>query len=116
MFRKQLYMRHTEWIDRCCDDLAARPEYPSDVHLKMYIDIQILSRKCEELICSQDTISNDVISRDAFNARLNALVEKSEQLLREGYKESSTFPCEFLGSSLIFKRPPASLLHHTETR
>lgn len=54
IFRKQLFMRHTRWIDQCCEELAAKAEYPTDALLKTYINIQSLSRRSEEAICAND--------------------------------------------------------------
>lgn len=88
-------MRHTKWIDRCCEDLLARPEYPSDVYLKTFIDIQLLSRRSEELICSQDTVLNDASSGAAWKTQFNLLEEQSQLILAEGAKAGSHIPREF---------------------
>ncbi|KAE8140259.1 hypothetical protein BDV38DRAFT_280255 [Aspergillus pseudotamarii] len=45
LFRQQLFMKHTDWINQCCDSLVKSPEFPSDTLLKTYIDVRLLAQK-----------------------------------------------------------------------
>ncbi|KAL4869245.1 hypothetical protein BDV12DRAFT_196491 [Aspergillus spectabilis] len=45
LFRRQLYMRHTPWIDQCAGSLAERAGYPTDSKHKTYIDVQSRMRQ-----------------------------------------------------------------------
>ncbi|KAI9035873.1 uncharacterized protein KD926_002805 [Aspergillus affinis] len=38
LFRPQLLMRYTDWINQCCADLSENPEYPTDRLLRTYLD------------------------------------------------------------------------------
>ncbi|KAH8692266.1 hypothetical protein BGW36DRAFT_304239 [Talaromyces proteolyticus] len=43
IFRGQLTMRHTRWVDQCAKSLAEKAEYPTDLQLKAYVDVQSLA-------------------------------------------------------------------------
>lgn len=49
LFRRQIYMRHSQWINDCADALAERREHPTDSKLKVYIDAQSLVRRSQLL-------------------------------------------------------------------
>ncbi|KJK62998.1 GAL4 like protein [Aspergillus parasiticus SU-1] len=49
LFRQQLFMEYTDWINQCCDDLRKNSEFPSDQHLKTYIDVRLLAQKSAEV-------------------------------------------------------------------
>ncbi|KAE8370355.1 hypothetical protein BDV27DRAFT_79170 [Aspergillus caelatus] len=49
LFRQQLFMKHTDWINQCCDSLMKSPEFPSDTLLKTYIDVRVLAQKSAEV-------------------------------------------------------------------
>ncbi|KNG87112.1 hypothetical protein ANOM_005303 [Aspergillus nomiae NRRL 13137] len=49
LFRQQLFMKHTNWINQCCDDLMKNPEFLSDQLLKRYIDVRVLAQKSAEV-------------------------------------------------------------------
>ncbi|OGM42797.1 C6 transcription factor [Aspergillus bombycis] len=49
LFRQQLFMKHTNWINQCCDDLMKNPEFPSDQLLKRYIEVRLLAQKSAEV-------------------------------------------------------------------
>ncbi|RMZ46058.1 hypothetical protein CA14_005393 [Aspergillus flavus] len=49
LFRQQLFMEHTDWIGQCYDELRKNSEFPSDQHLKIYIDVRLLARKSAEV-------------------------------------------------------------------
>lgn len=38
-------MQRTKWIDQCAEALANKEEYPTDIQLKAYIDIQSLAHQ-----------------------------------------------------------------------
>ncbi|KAE8422945.1 hypothetical protein BDV36DRAFT_244355, partial [Aspergillus pseudocaelatus] len=42
-------MKHTDWINQCCDSLMKSPEFPSDTLLKTYIDVRVLAQKSAEV-------------------------------------------------------------------
>ncbi|KAL2855589.1 hypothetical protein BJX68DRAFT_263947 [Aspergillus pseudodeflectus] len=50
IFRRQLYMRHTKWIEHCAESLAQKAEYPTDAQLKVYLDVRSLSRESDLLL------------------------------------------------------------------
>ncbi|KAL4806648.1 hypothetical protein BDV18DRAFT_137940 [Aspergillus unguis] len=49
LFRRQLYMRKTSWIDRCAQALAKRNESPTDSKLTTYVEVQSLMRRSQML-------------------------------------------------------------------
>ncbi|KAL2846885.1 hypothetical protein BJY01DRAFT_263211 [Aspergillus pseudoustus] len=50
IFRRQLYMRHTKWIDHCAESLAQNAEYPTDTQLRVYLDVRCLTRQSDLLL------------------------------------------------------------------
>ncbi|THC94481.1 hypothetical protein EYZ11_006046 [Aspergillus tanneri] len=50
LFRPQLHMKHTDWIDHCCASLSENPEYPTDRILRTYIDSQSLKYTPEDTL------------------------------------------------------------------
>ncbi|KAF7590081.1 hypothetical protein BBP40_003283 [Aspergillus hancockii] len=48
LVRKQLCMRHTDWIRQCGKSFNATPESPSDKLLHDYMDVQLLNRTSAE--------------------------------------------------------------------
>lgn len=46
-------MRHTPWIDHCAEALHEQAEYPTDLHIKHYIDVQSLARQSQLLFDEQ---------------------------------------------------------------
>ena len=42
-------MKHTDWINQCCDTLVKSPEFPSDTLLKTYIDVRLLAQKSAKI-------------------------------------------------------------------
>ncbi|KAL3478354.1 hypothetical protein BJX99DRAFT_108027 [Aspergillus californicus] len=49
LFRRQLHMRHTDWIEQCAETLSQSPEHPTDKYLKAYIDVQALAGQSHAL-------------------------------------------------------------------
>ncbi|PYH91177.1 hypothetical protein BO71DRAFT_56476 [Aspergillus ellipticus CBS 707.79] len=47
LFRRQVTMRHTKWIDQCVEDLARKPEYSSDTLLRVYLDADDYLRRSQ---------------------------------------------------------------------
>ncbi|KAH2093838.1 hypothetical protein KXW74_000969 [Aspergillus fumigatus] len=47
IFRRQLTMEHTGWVDYCAASFGQRAEYPSDQSLRALIEIQSLARQSE---------------------------------------------------------------------
>lgn len=80
LFRKQLFMRHTKWIDQCCNILLETPEYPTDTLLKTYIDIQLLSRKSEETLNLDDHDWAHRATDPNMNVVLELLQEQGTQI------------------------------------
>ncbi|PYH92521.1 hypothetical protein BO71DRAFT_329731, partial [Aspergillus ellipticus CBS 707.79] len=44
LFRRQLTIRSTKWMDKCTETLAQEAEYPTDLFLRTYVDIESLAR------------------------------------------------------------------------
>jgi hypothetical protein len=42
-------MRHTKWIDVCCENFSTTVEYPTDPLLKTLIDIELVAREAERM-------------------------------------------------------------------
>ncbi|KAL2869453.1 uncharacterized protein BJX67DRAFT_379007 [Aspergillus lucknowensis] len=53
IFRRQVQMRHTRWMDQCAEALANKPEYPTDSHLREMrrenLPIEALERVLEQM-------------------------------------------------------------------
>ncbi|KAL2822683.1 hypothetical protein BDW59DRAFT_163665 [Aspergillus cavernicola] len=49
IFRRQLDMRHTTWIDQCAGALSEKAECSTDLHLKQYIEVRSLARQNQML-------------------------------------------------------------------
>ena len=81
-------MRHTEWIAQCCDTLLEKPEYPTDTLLKNYIDIQVLSRKSEEMLHPNDHDWAHRTTGPSRNILLELLQEQGTQI------QASASQCE----------------------
>ncbi|KAJ0416239.1 hypothetical protein BJY00DRAFT_238069 [Aspergillus carlsbadensis] len=92
IFRRQLYMRHTKWIEHCAESLALKPEYPTDAQLKVYLDVRSLSRENDLLLddkqrtdCfeSWKRIFDRISQRQAeTNALLSSLTSENDWSLR----------------------------------
>ncbi|KIA75564.1 hypothetical protein HK57_00667 [Aspergillus ustus] len=50
IFRRQLYMRHTKWIEHCAETLARNAEYPTDTQLRVYLGVRCLTRQSDLLL------------------------------------------------------------------
>ncbi|KAL4743284.1 hypothetical protein BDV11DRAFT_166407 [Aspergillus similis] len=61
LFRRQLYMRYTPWIDQCAEALAGRAEYSTDAKLRTYVKVQALVRRSQLLFSEEQRClhSND---------------------------------------------------------
>ncbi|KAL4778917.1 hypothetical protein BJX76DRAFT_365716 [Aspergillus varians] len=49
LFRRQLCMQHTPWINQCAKALRGRAEYATDSKLEVYVDAQALKRRSQLL-------------------------------------------------------------------
>ncbi|KAF2491142.1 hypothetical protein BU16DRAFT_144606 [Lophium mytilinum] len=128
IFRKQLYMRHTEWIGRCCEDLAARPEYPSDVYLKTFIDIQLLSRGTEDIINGQDILRgmSHVDAPFEWHRQLSDVKEFGEQILARHAQDDPNIPQSllrelqaipiYINKSFLLRKTTIISLYHPESK
>ncbi|KAL5045299.1 hypothetical protein BDW71DRAFT_184040 [Aspergillus fruticulosus] len=58
LFRRQLYMRYTPWIDQCAEALAGKAEYPTDAKLRTYIKVQALVRRSQLLFSEEQRFSH----------------------------------------------------------
>ncbi|KAF2809795.1 uncharacterized protein BDZ99DRAFT_499075 [Mytilinidion resinicola] len=124
LFRKQLYMRHTDWIGRCCEDLATRPEYPSDVYLKTFIDIQLLSRGTEDIITCQD-ILHQVNASFEWHRQLSDVKELGREILARHSQDDPNIPQSllrdlqaipiYINKSFLHHNIPIMSLHHPES-
>lgn len=109
IFRKQLFMRHTEWIAQCCNTLLEKPEYPTDTLLKNYIDIQVLSRKSEEMLYPNDHDWDHRTTGPSRNLLLELLQEQGTQI------QASVSQCKMQDQWTLFlelKAIPTYILGH----
>lgn len=82
IFRRQLNMKHTDWVNYCAECLGQRAEYPSDQCIKALIEIQLLARKSElEVEDPTHTINNDELVQS-----IDVLEDLIEQLLVQNKK------------------------------
>ncbi|KAL4934727.1 Zn(II)2Cys6 transcription factor domain-containing protein [Aspergillus undulatus] len=58
IFRRQLDMRHTPWIDHCAEALHEQAECSTDLQLKHYIEVQSLARQ-SQLLFDEEQLSPD---------------------------------------------------------
>ncbi|KAL4995126.1 hypothetical protein BDV10DRAFT_137557 [Aspergillus recurvatus] len=56
LFRRQLHMRYTPWIDQCAEALAGRAEHPKDARLRTYIKVQALVRRSQLLFSEEQRL------------------------------------------------------------
>ncbi|RDW89901.1 Zn(II)2Cys6 transcription factor domain-containing protein [Aspergillus mulundensis] len=84
LFRRQLYMRHTPWVNQCAAALAERAEYPTDARLKTYIDVHVLVRQSQLLFDEErqylDSVSDGPYIREQITelrTQQRALTETS---------------------------------------
>ncbi|PYI21327.1 hypothetical protein BO99DRAFT_328277 [Aspergillus violaceofuscus CBS 115571] len=77
IFRRQLVMKHTDWVDYCANSLGQRAEYPTDQSLKALIEIQSLARR-SELEVEDPTRA---MSKDELFRSLEVLENRIEHLL-----------------------------------
>ncbi|GLA80568.1 hypothetical protein AtubIFM56815_001392 [Aspergillus tubingensis] len=79
IFRRQLNMKHTDWVNYCAERLGQRAEYPSDQYIKALIDIQLLARKAELEV--DDPIH--AINKDQLFRSIDVLENQIEQLFAQ---------------------------------
>ncbi|RDK39947.1 hypothetical protein M752DRAFT_219744 [Aspergillus phoenicis ATCC 13157] len=77
IFRRQLTMKHTDWVEYCADSLGQRAEYPTDQSLKALIKIQSLAQKSE--LEFEDPIR--AMSKDELFQSMDVLENQIEHLL-----------------------------------
>ncbi|KAE8150921.1 hypothetical protein BDV25DRAFT_139356 [Aspergillus avenaceus] len=97
LFRPQLLMRHTAWIDQCCTSLTESPECPSDKRIKQYIDAQRLVRESTEMLSQThtrfETQSEDWL--ETFIAHLDSKFGLVGNTSDETYKQSDDYASVF---------------------
>ncbi|BCS10460.1 hypothetical protein ALUC_31277A [Aspergillus luchuensis] len=102
IFRRQLNMKHTDWVNYCAECLGQRAEYPSDQCIKALIEIQLLARKSElEVEDPTHTINNDELVQS-----IDVLEDLIEQLLVQNKK------CNTWALRLELNAIPAIVLGH----
>ncbi|RAH72239.1 uncharacterized protein BO66DRAFT_469949 [Aspergillus aculeatinus CBS 121060] len=77
IFRRQLIMKHTDWVDYCAHSLGQRAEYPTDQSLKALIEIQSLARRSELEV--EDPIH--AMGTDELSQSMDILENRIEHLL-----------------------------------
>ncbi|KAE8337342.1 hypothetical protein BDV24DRAFT_140134 [Aspergillus arachidicola] len=77
LFRQQLFMEYTDWINQCCDDLRKNSEFPSDQHMKTYIDVRLLARKSAEVF--DDNVHNHMRPPLHGRAKLEAGIRELDE-------------------------------------
>lgn len=77
IFRRQLVMRYTNWIDQCVRNLAARAEYPTDSNIMAYLGAQSLVRQTQVML--EEGLGDHLIhSRQVAWERVFELLEKQK--------------------------------------
>ncbi|GES61804.1 hypothetical protein ATEIFO6365_0001017000 [Aspergillus terreus] len=77
IFRRQLTMEHTDWVEHCAASLEQRAEYPTDRSLRALIEIQSLARQSELEV--EDPIH--AMSKDELFQSMGILENRIEHLL-----------------------------------
>jgi hypothetical protein len=77
IFRRQLTMEHTDWVEHCAASLEQRAEYPTDRSLRALIEIQSLARQSELEV--EDPIH--AMSKDELSQSMEILEDRIEHLL-----------------------------------
>ncbi|GLA19120.1 hypothetical protein AnigIFM62618_006783 [Aspergillus niger] len=78
LFRRQVTMRHTKWITQCVEDLARKPEYPSDVLLGEYILSNNFLRRTQ-CVFDEDVCLCSYHPRDASWEQIVDSIERQER-------------------------------------
>ncbi|PYI03937.1 hypothetical protein BO78DRAFT_321610 [Aspergillus sclerotiicarbonarius CBS 121057] len=78
LFRRQVTMRHTKWIQQCVEDLARKPEYPSDVLLGEYIISNNFMRRTQ-CVFDEDVCLCSYHPRDASWEQIVESIERQER-------------------------------------
>ena len=108
LFRQQLFMKHTNWINQCCDDLMKNPEFSSDQLLKRYIDVQVLAQKSAEVF--NGNLPRHTHSPSNGEGRLQARIQELDnefclfQGMKYEHREHRSNTCELPGCTILFNR------------
>ncbi|KAL4956321.1 hypothetical protein BDW69DRAFT_203445 [Aspergillus filifer] len=78
LFRRQLHMRHTPWIDRCAELLGEQPTYATDARLKALVDVQLLMHQSRLLFDDHRRCSNQPAS--PIGEQVAELIAKQAQM------------------------------------
>ncbi|KAE8152735.1 hypothetical protein BDV25DRAFT_127723 [Aspergillus avenaceus] len=106
IFRRQVIMKHTDWVKYCADSLAQRAEYSTDQSLKALIEIESLVRQSELEV--EDPIH--AMSKDEIFQSMDGLENRIERLLvRETQRNTWSLRLEL-------NAIPAIVLGHTLRR
>ncbi|KAK9557176.1 hypothetical protein V6Z79_005282 [Aspergillus fumigatus] len=93
IFRRQLTMEHTGWVDYCAASFGQRAEYPSDQSLRALIEIQSLARQSE--LEFDDPIH--AVSEDELFQSMGILENRIEHPSRAG----KTGPCVWSSTQFL---------------
>ncbi|PYH71708.1 uncharacterized protein BO88DRAFT_451392 [Aspergillus vadensis CBS 113365] len=102
IFRRQLNMKHTDWVNHCAERLGQRAEYPSDQYIKALIEIQLLARKSELEV----DYPTHAINKDELFRSIDVLENQIEQLFLQNKK------CNTWALRLELNAIPAIVLGH----
>ncbi|RAK95382.1 uncharacterized protein BO80DRAFT_450249 [Aspergillus ibericus CBS 121593] len=83
LFRRQLAIRHTEWIDLCTTMLEQKAEYRTDIFLRTYIDIQSLTQISHTLREGRTPGSVQGINWQHLFGLAEVQQNRTEELLRQ---------------------------------
>ncbi|GFF32921.1 hypothetical protein IFM46972_03712 [Aspergillus udagawae] len=106
IFRRQLTMKHTDWVEYCAASLGQRAEYPTDQSLKALIEIQSLVRQSELEV--EDPVH--AMSKDELLQSMDILENRIEHLLVQETQ------CNTWSLRLELNAIPAMVLGHTLRR
>ncbi|GIC85833.1 uncharacterized protein Aud_001673 [Aspergillus udagawae] len=106
IFRRQLTMKHTDWVEYCAASLGQRAEYPTDQSLKALIEIQSLVRQSELEV--EDPIH--AMGKDELFQSMDILENRIEHLLVQETQ------CNTWSLRLELNAIPAIVLGHTLRR
>lgn len=89
-------MRHTKWIQQCVEDLARKPEYPSDVLLGDYIISSNFLRHTQ-CVFDEDVCLCSYHPRDASWEQIVDSIERQERQTDEQLSRlSQSDNCELM--------------------
>lgn len=54
-------MRYTRYMDQCCEQLTSAAEHPTDIWIKPFVQLQVLTCRVDETFCYYDIGSSQIV-------------------------------------------------------